>query len=872
MSPEQFLQVADLFPDAALFLTGEGTILAANRGVGALGFSPKALVGRGLAELTTTRAEIVRDYLRRCIRSGSPQSGTLNLRVEDDRMVACRCHAMAVPRQQGPPPPAAGGKDGGDRKTRILLRLVPKEHSETFRVALANIGDAVITTDADGRVTFLNPVAESSAGRSGAPPQENAQLVSEVIEQLRSRGVWSGEFHNRRRDGRPVTTRARITALEIKGKSYWVCVQEDITERKRAEDALRASEQRFAGFMRHLPGLAWIKDPHGRYVYANDAAEKAFQTLRADLYGKTDDELFPPETAAQFRENDRRVLTTGASVQVVETLKQEDGLVHYSLVNKFPVPGPDGKPAFVGGMAVDITNLRRAEQVLEESEERFRQLAENIEEVFWMSDPLKNKVLYVSPAYEQLWGRSRQSLYDQPLSFLDGIHPDDHAQVVAGLESQRRGEPTDLEYQVIRPDGSVRWVRDRSFPIRDRAGRVYRVAGIAEDVTDRRRFEEDLQDADRRKDDFLAMLAHEMRNPLAPVQTALDILKLPGADAAVVAQARETMERQVEYMVRLVDDLLDVSRIMRGKIELRRARVDLAAAVARAVETSRPSIDAEVHRLTVAVAPEPLWVDGDLVRLAQVVSNLLNNAAKYTQRGGEIRLAVEREGDEAVLRVHDTGVGIAPEVLPRIFDMFFQADRRTKNAQGGMGIGLTLVKSLVEMHGGRVDAHSDGPGKGSEFMVRLPLLKPSETGDRAGHDPSRRAQLDARAAPPASRRVLVVDDNAPAAETLAIFLRLEGHDVTVAHDGQSALERAAAAAPEVALVDIGMPQMDGCELARRFRADPALRNMVLVALTGWGQDEDRRRTRDAGFDLHLVKPVESDVLRRLFADPKLAGS
>ena len=362
------------------------------------------------------------------------------------------------------------------------------------------------------------------------------------------------------------------------------------------------------------------------------------------------------------------------------------------------------------------------------------------------------------------------------------------------------------------------------------------------------------------------MLAHELRNPLAPIRNALQIQKLPGADAAVVGRARETMERQVEYMVRLVDDLLDVSRIMRGKIELRREPVELATVVARAVETSQPAIDAEGHELTVSLAPEPLWLDGDLVRLAQVVGNLLHNAAKYTERGGKIWLAGERQGDKAVLRVRDTGIGIAPDMLPKIFEMFVQADRRTKNAQGGMGIGLTLVRSLVEMHGGGVEAHSGGLGTGSEFVAVLPLLsRIAEKGDRAERvKPSQGGR-------PAPRRLLVVDDNAPAAETLAMVLRLEGHEVTVAHDGLSALEQAAAAPPEMALLDLGMPQMDGCELARRFRAIPALHNVVLVALTGWGQEEDRRRTKEAGFDLHLVKPVEPEVLHRLFADPQFAG-
>jgi PAS domain S-box-containing protein len=369
-----------------------------------------------------------------------------------------------------------------------------------------------------------------------------------------------------------------------------------------------------------------------------------------------------------------------------------------------------------------------------------------------------------------------------------------------------------------------------------------------------------LRDADRRKDEFLALLGHELRNPLAPTSNALHLLKLPQADIAIKDQAREMLERQVEHMVRLVDDLLDVSRIMRGKVELRREPIELAAVVARAVETVQPVIEAEGHELVLAPASEPLWIYGDLLRLAQVVANLLNNAAKYTERGGRIMLSTAREDGQAVVRVHDTGIGLSRDMLGRIFEMFFQVERRTKEAHGGLGIGLSLVRGLVESHGGRVEAHSEGLGKGSEFVVRLPLL-PNEKGD---HDAkSERQNTDGRLVP---RRVLVVDDNVDAADSLAMLLRLAGQDVVVAYDGPAALEHAQANPPAVAFVDLGMPRMDGYELARLFRTHPALKDVVLVALTGWGQPEDRQRTKETGFDHHLVKPVEAATLRRLLSE------
>ncbi len=399
------------------------------------------------------------------------------------------------------------------------------------------------------------------------------------------------------------------------------------------------------------------------------------------------------------------------------------------------------------------------------------------------------------------------------------------------------------------------------------SGRRYDASdlAVAEDLAHRAavaienaRLYQAVREADRHKDEFLALLGHELRNPLAPVRNALAVMKMPGADASVMRQAREMMERQVEHMVRLVDDLLDVSRIMRGKVELRRERVELAAVVARAVETSQPAVDAEGHQLTVSVPPEPLWVNGDPMRLAQVVGNLLTNAAKYTERGGRIGLTAGREDGEAVLRVRDTGIGIAPELLPRLFDMFFQAERRTKKSQGGLGIGLSLVRGLVELHGGNVEAHSGGPGTGSEFVVRLPLAARDEAKDdpRAPTGPAPEPML-------APRRVLIVDDNVDAADSLAMLLRTKGQEVEVAYDGPSALAKAEAAPPAVAFLDLGMPKMDGYELARAFRADPVLKDVILVALTGWGQPEDRERTKEAGFDHHLVKPAEVDALHEL---------
>jgi CheY-like chemotaxis protein/two-component sensor histidine kinase len=328
------------------------------------------------------------------------------------------------------------------------------------------------------------------------------------------------------------------------------------------------------------------------------------------------------------------------------------------------------------------------------------------------------------------------------------------------------------------------------------------------------------------------------------------------------------MERQVHHLVRLVDDLLDVSRVMRGKIELRRERVELATVVARAVETVQPLVDAQGHDLSVRLPNDSLLLDADPVRLAQVVGNLLTNAAKYTEPNGRIWLTAEREGDEAVLRVWDNGIGISPNMLPRIFDLFVQVDHASTKAQGGLGIGLTLVKNLVQMHSGTVEARSDGLGRGSEFVVRLPI---SVKGLEQFHD-RETGQQPQQPPTPSGHRLLIVDDNQDAANSLAMLLKLQGHEVQVAHNGPAALEITKGYAPDVVFLDIGMPGMDGYEVARRLRQQPGLENVVLAALTGWGQKEDRRRTAEAGFNHHLVKPPEPKVVEDLLADLNRAVS
>ena len=391
---------------------------------------------------------------------------------------------------------------------------------------------------------------------------------------------------------------------------------------------------------------------------------------------------------------------------------------------------------------------------------------------------------------------------------------------------------------------------------------------LREDTAEHRRLEEELRRraeellaADRRKDQFLAMLAHELRNPLAPIRNAVELMRQVETIDPTFQPSREMVERQVKHLGRLVDDLLDVSRITQGSIRLRKEVVDVGTIVQRAVEGSRPLIESRAHTVSLRLPAEPLRLEADATRLEQVISNLLNNAAKYTMPGGQIWVTAVREGEEAVVRVRDTGIGVPPDVLDRVFEPFVQQSSGSlARTEGGLGVGLTLVRSLVEMHGGQVEASSAGLGQGSEFVVRLPAQLPAEA-----TLPAEPAAANA----PRPLRVLVVEDNIDAAESLATLLRLWNHDVSVVHDGRTALEAAREQQPEVVLLDIGLPGLDGYQVARRLREELHLDHTLLVAMTGYGQPEDRRRSREAGIQYHFVKPVEPLVLRNLLAGAAL---
>ena len=387
-------------------------------------------------------------------------------------------------------------------------------------------------------------------------------------------------------------------------------------------------------------------------------------------------------------------------------------------------------------------------------------------------------------------------------------------------------------------------------------------ATVSQDITERKRMEDnlrrlaaDLSDADRRKNEFLATLAHELRNPLAPMSNMLEVVKRADGDGEVLKRAHETLERQLAQMIRLVDDLLDLNRITHDRLELRRSEVELAEVIQQAVEVARPLVDSASHHLTIDLPDEPIYLNADRARLAQLFGNLLNNSCKYTRPGGIVSVTAQRDGDEVVVSVKDNGAGIPEDKLDSIFDMFMQVDGTSDRSQGGLGIGLTLVKRLTEMHGGSIEAHSAGEGQGSEFIVRLPVLSRSAVAEKSGPGVESSSQPQ--------RRVLIVDDNHDSADSLAMLMELTGNKTYMAHDGVEAFEAIERHRPEVVLLDIGLPGLDGHEVCRRVRKQPWGKDIVMIALTGWGQEDDRRRSEEAGFNGHLVKPVDYDKLLEL---------
>lgn len=640
----------------------------------------------------------------------------------------------------------------------------------------------------------------------------------------------------------------------------------DVSERVLAEEKLRASELRFRLMADSIPQMVWIADAAGRPIFFNQQwrAYTGSEVVMPTAEDVSRIFIHPEDDATTIAEWNlaRR---EGRVFNIEHRIRSKSGQYRWFLARAEPYRDPDsGEIVRWFGTSTDVHDRKQAEAALKKSERRYRSLFESIDEGFCIIEmlfdgdgkPSDYRFCEVNSMFEQQTG-----LRDAQGKTMRELVPehDQHWFDIYGKVALT-GEPIRFENVA---EKLHRWFDVYAFRVDEPAER--RVAVLFKDITEHRRIEQDLQLTDRRKDEFLAMLAHELRNPLAPISAAADLLRLGRLDAARVRQTSEIIGRQVRHMTSLVNDLLDVSRVTRGLIKLELATLEVGRIVADAVEQARPLLDARRHHFSVSLAPEPVFVQGDAKRLVQVIANLLNNAAKYTPEGGHVALTMAVRGERVRLAVADDGIGMAPGLAHQVFELFAQAERGSDRSQGGLGIGLALVKSLVELHHGSVNAHSAGLGLGSEFSVSLPLAAKAEPARSAPSSIAAQAQPD-------GLRVLLVEDNEDAADVLAMFLEATGHRVCVEHDSIGALGRAGAERPDVCLLDIGLPDIDGCELARRLRERPELADKVLIALTGYGQEQDRSRAIAAGFAHYFVKPVDTAVLSALFDQLRLQRS
>lgn len=750
-------------------------------------------------------------------------------------------------------------------------------------VTLYSIGDAVIATDAESRITFMNPVAEALTGWSGDEAagkpldavfhivnQDTRETVESPVARALREGMVVGLANHTlliARDGteRPIDDSAAPIRDEAGAVAGVVLVFRDITERHKYEQALKQSLQYAENILATLHQPFLVLNEKLDVVSANRAFYDTFGTSETEVHGR---QLFDLGKGAWDIPRLRTLLE--------ELLPEKREITDLDIDVDFPGMGPryirlnarrvneeNHHSELILMALADVTANREAAKKTERSEQRYRRLFESARDGILILNAETMAIVDANPYMTEILGYSKEEFCGKLLWEI-GLFKD-KAESEAAVDTLR--ETGYVRYEDLPLESDEGLVREVEFICN-----VYREGDqeVAQcnirDITERKHMERrihdqarELADAARRKDEFLAMLSHELRNPMAPIFNALHLLGKQSGESELHREARGVIERQVRHLKRLVDDLLEVSRIATGRIRLQPERVEVNAMIAGAVERVQPRIRRRQQTLSVSSSDEPLWLLADAARLEQVLVNLLENASKYTDPGGRVWLSIESDGGQALIRVRDDGIGISQELLPHVFDLFTQADKTLDRSDGGLGIGLALVKSLVELHRGRVDAHSDGLGHGSEFIVRLPLV--SEVGA-----PPEGASPEASKAEPGGLRILVVDDNQDAAQMLAMLLRSWGHDVRVAYDGPDALERASSFLPQLALLDIGLPNMDGYEVARNLKQNPRLQNVSIAAITGYGQDEDRARSREAGFDHHLVKPVEVADLRALLSE------
>lgn len=658
-----------------------------------------------------------------------------------------------------------------------------------------------------------------------------------------------------------------------------VCIAHDITLQSRTMEALRASEALLSTLMDHVPAPIQGYDTDGIVTYWNRASEQVYGYSAEEAVGRPLGELIIPPAIQPLLEQalvaSKALTASGEFMPASEVdLQRKDGSAVPIYSTHTAVCRP-GHPPMLFCLDMDLSERKQVEQELARSRRLVEQRAAELDALLqavpaavWIAhDAECSRVTGNRTAYEWIhmqegaefsltenhgeWPPCMKVSQDGRELRVDELPL---FQAAAGVEVR------DCEEDIVLQDGSKRTAFGHATPLWNEQGKPRGAIAAFVDITERKHAEEALKEADRRKNEFLALLAHELRNPLAPIRNAVAILRLKGSSDPVLQEARNMIDRQLQNLVRLVDDLLDVSRITHGKLQLRRTRVALATVLEQALETVHPQLEQSSLTLTVSLPGAAISLDADPARLAQVFLNLLNNAIKYSEPGDHIDLSAELDGKAVVVQVRDNGIGILPEHLPRLFEMFAQLPATPDRTQGGLGLGLALARSLVEMHGGHIEARSEGPGRGSEFIVHLPVLAATtENPPVAGA----RDELQ-----PGTCRVLVADDKPDALNSLVMLLRLSGHEVAIAHDGQEAVEVAARFRPDVALLDIGMPRLNGYDACRHIRQQPWGKDMIIIALTGWGQEEDLRNSKAAGFSSHLVKPVDPTALLQLLAEPR----
>jgi PAS domain S-box-containing protein len=664
---------------------------------------------------------------------------------------------------------------------------------------------------------------------------------------------------------------SRILARQHEARRWEL--EHEVAQRKRVEQALREAEEKLRLMVESATDSAiFTVDPEGRIASWNSGAARLFGYSEPEILGHDLATLFTEEDSAR-RVPEQELATAASKGRSSDERwhRRKDGSRFFASGVLTPIFDDENRLRGYTKVARDITDRKAGEEAIREAAVRLKAIVDTAADGIITIDEA-GKVESMNPAAERIFGYPHAEVVGRHVwALFAGPHPAD----------PHNGQPNDLWAGAQELLGAPREVEGRrkdgaKFPMElavseTRLGLRRIFTGIVRDMTERKKTIEErtrlvieleaeraaLKDADERKDQFLAMLAHELRNPLAPISNAVQIMRVEGPGGPSLGWSIEVIEDQVKHLTRMVDDLLDVSRITRGTVELRKEVVELSEVVELAIEASRPMLEGYKHHLSVTLPEAPLLLEVDPPRMAQVLSNLLNNAAKYTPEGGQIAVVAGQSDRTVTIHVSDNGIGIAPDLLPRIFDLFVQADQTLSRSRGGVGIGLTLVKSLVELHGGRVTVTSGVPGKGSEFTIELPAA-PDAPSPSAGADEHDDHDFDLP-----RRRILVVDDNRRNATSLEILLRALGQEVHTAHDGRTAVELARKLQPELVLLDIGLPVMDGYEVARRCRSEPGLKRTTLVAITGYGKEEDKRRSQTAGFDAHLVKPVHLEDLRHL---------